>query len=211
MIAHLVWDWNGTLVDDAEACVASLNDLLRNHGFRQVTVEEYRRDFGFPVQDYYVRLGFDFDRHDWKRVADEYFEYYGIRERGAGLRKGALEMLAFLRKRNIPMSVLSASEMAVLERMVTERGIKGYFQGLYGLSNSFADSKVDIGRKLLAGLGCDPSSVLLVGDTIHDHEVASAMGCCCVLMCGGHQTRDRLESTGREVLSDIAELEEYLR
>lgn len=197
-------------MDDAAACVASLNDLLRRYGFKPVSLEEYRSDFGFPVRDYYVRLGFDFDRHDWNRIAVDFFEFYDTHERKAGLRKGAKRVLDLLRDRNVPMSILSASEINILERMVRDRGIGGYFRELYGRADTFAGSKVDIGKTLAAKIEADASEILLIGDTIHDHEVAEAMDCECVLMCGGHQSCERLTSTGRIVLADMPALEEYL-
>lgn len=211
MIRHIVWDWNGTLIDDASACVRSLNDMLRQYGRKPVTCSQYRRMFKFPVQDYYVSLGFDFSREDWRRVAAEFHEQYGIHSKKARLRKGARETLRSLQKSGMAMSILSASEASILERMVTERGIRPFFSGLYGLSDLFARSKVDAGKKMIGRIGIDPADMLLVGDTEHDAEVAVTMGCRCVLLRGGHQAEDRLRHCGCEILPDVGSLLEYLR
>ena len=109
------------------------------------------------------------------------------------------------------MSILSASEISILETMVKERGIRQFFNGLYGLSDLFARSKMDAGRKLLAGIKLDPAEILLVGDTVHDSEVASNMGCRCVLVRGGHQAEDRLRQCGREILPDVGHVIRYLQ
>lgn len=211
MIRHIVWDWNGTLIDDVPACVRSLNDMLRQYGRKPVTCAQYRRRFGFPVQDYYVGLGFDFSRENWNKVAVEFHESYRIHSQAARLRRGARETLRCLHRNGIAMSILSASKTSILEEMVRERGIRHFFNGLYGLTDLFARSKIEAGRQLVAGIGIDPVDLLLVGDTVHDSEVAATMGCGCVLVRGGHQAEDRLRHCGCEILPDVGSILKYLR
>jgi phosphoglycolate phosphatase len=94
------------------------------------------------------------------------------------------------------MSVLSASERTFLERMLQARSIRRFFQHVYGLSHLYANSKLALGQDLLRAAGLDPRRVLLVGDTVHDYEVASALQMRCLLMAGGHQSRGRLAACG---------------
>ena len=57
----ILWDWNGTLLDDVDLCVDALNRLLAGFGYPQrYDHERYRAIFGFPIEEYYVRAGFDF-------------------------------------------------------------------------------------------------------------------------------------------------------
>ena len=211
MIRHIVWDWNGTLIDDVPACVRSLNDLLRRYGRRPVTCRQYRESFGFPVRDYYVRLGFDFERENWVKVAAEFHDFYRVHSRRVRLRRGARKALAALHRDGMAMSILSASETSILEEMVVRRGIRRFFSGLYGLSDLFAGSKVEAGRQLLAGIKVEPDELLLVGDTAHDCEVAAALGCSCVLVRGGHQSDTRIKKCGCPVLPDVGSVARYLR
>ena len=48
---HIVWDWNGTLLDDAWLCVEVLNQMLSQRGRAAITLEFYRQHFKFPVID----------------------------------------------------------------------------------------------------------------------------------------------------------------
>ncbi len=60
----LIWDWNGTLLDDVTLCNDCLNQLLEAHGYPQrYDRAGYRELFGFPIEDYYRCAGFDFSRH----------------------------------------------------------------------------------------------------------------------------------------------------
>ena len=56
-IEHVVWDWNGTLVDDAKLCVDIVNGILSEHMMPAVSLEFYRDHFSFPVSSYYEKIG----------------------------------------------------------------------------------------------------------------------------------------------------------
>ena len=90
------------------------------------------------------------------------------------------------------MSILSASEIKLLERMLEEREIRPYFDHVVGLSDRYAASKLDHGKQLITTLNTPLQNVILVGDTNHDHEVAQSLGIDCLLLAGGHQSEHRL-------------------
>lgn len=47
---HIVWDWNGTLLDDLGTVVAAVNDTLATLGRRPICVEEYGANYTRPVR-----------------------------------------------------------------------------------------------------------------------------------------------------------------
>ena len=55
-------------------------------------------------------------------------------------------------------------------------------------------------------IDCDAGSVLLIGDTMHDYEVANDAGWQCTLYLEGHQDAERLKSCGCRTFSDLAAL-----
>lgn len=202
-IRHIVWDWNGTLLDDAGACVAAINRMLAARSEPAVTLERYGEIFGFPVKDYYRRAGFDLDMEDWDALAREYHDHYAETSREAPLRDGAVETLSELRGRGVGFSVLSAAERSRLVAGLASRGIGHFFEAVYGLDDLYAESKHMLGRRLLDELGLTPATTLVVGDTIHDFEVAEALGCPCVLITAGHQAEHRLRRCGCPVYLDL--------
>lgn len=191
-VRHVLWDWNGTLLDDVESCVLALNTMLSRRGLATVSSADYRRSFGFPVRRYYLELGFDLSTESWAGVAREYHDSYARFSPAAPLRAGAREALSLLRRDGIGMSILSAAPRDLLSRMVAERGIAGHFHRLAGLGDLYAESKLEAGKALLLEMGVPSDHVILVGDTTHDVEVARALGCRCVLVEGGHQSSERL-------------------
>jgi phosphoglycolate phosphatase len=203
-VRHVVWDWNGTLLDDADACIDAINRMLRKRSLPPVDGEQYRAIFGFPVKNYYVQLGFDFARESWDALAEEYHDYYAEASKASPLHEGAVETLERIRGCGLPMSILSASEQSRLEAMTRERGVRHYFQQVGGLTDLFAESKVEVGRRIASRAGVPAGETLMVGDTTHDFEVASALGWRCVLVAGGHQAEQRLRNCACPVYAGMA-------
>ena len=210
-IKHIVWDWNGTLFDDASACVETLNVFLKERSLPKVNIVQYREHFGFPVKKYYEFLGFDFSAEDWDVMARRFHDLYLEKSRRKKLRSGAIAVLRALKKQNMPMSVLSASEVSLLGKFLRAKGIRQYFENIYGLTDLYADSKLTAGRKLILLLSVPPSEILLVGDTVHDYEIAKKTGCRCVLLANGHQAEHRIRKCGCPLLTDIKFLPGFIK
>ena len=118
-----------------------------------------------------------------------------------------LEALRSLGKRQV---ILSASRRDYLIEQASQRGLKGYFSELLGLSDIYGVSKIQLGLDFLAESGVDPARCLMIGDTDHDAQVAAALGAKCVLFTGGHQSRPRLESVCDTVIDRLDQLPDLL-
>jgi phosphoglycolate phosphatase len=205
-VKHIVWDWNGTLFDDAWLCVEIINGLLTNRGLPPIDEAHYQDSFVFPVEAYYRSIGFDFAEEPFEHLTGEYMEQYDRRRVECGLQPEARTVLAALSARGYTHSILSASEQSRLEKMVLRSGLREQFAELAGISDCYARSKTDRGRRLISDLGCEGSEIVMVGDTLHDYEVASAMGVACILIPSGHCSRERMASCRAQVLYSLSEL-----
>ena len=207
----ILWDWNGTLLDDVDLCVDALNHLLAQYGYSQhYDLDAYRKIFGFPVEDYYVRAGFDFSRHPFSVLAKSFMEDYLPRATACPLARGAREALDAFARAGLRQVILSASRVEDLEQQVEERGVRGYFERLLGLGDIYAKSKVEVGQRFLRESGLDPRIAVMIGDSVHDFEVAQAMGVRCVLQSAGHQPAEVLRATGAPVLPGLPEAAAYI-
>lgn len=202
---HLLWDWNGTLFDDTAACVAAINVLLAERALPVLSIDDYRRRFGFPVKTFYLALGFQLEREDWDLLARRFHDLY-LDHPGKQVRPEARAALAWADDRGIPQSLLSACEQGILDALLDRHALRRHFAQVCGSDNLHGQSKLEAGCALLPALGLPPDDVLLIGDTLHDHEVAQALGCRCLLIANGHQTAERLQSSGRAVLASLSEL-----
>lgn len=85
--SHIVWDFNGTLLDDVSICIEAMNSLLKKYGRPALdSVEAYRRNFCFPVADYYEKIGLE--RQKFVIYAAEWVAEYNLRSAFAGVCAG---------------------------------------------------------------------------------------------------------------------------
>ena len=205
-IRHVIWDWNGTLLDDVEHALSALNILLRERDMPALDRDTYREHFGFPVRDFYVHLGFDFAREDFVAVSESFIAHYKAAAASARTHAEAQPTMAALASANIQQSVLSAMELTMLRSMLQAHGLTGFLRHVRGLDHLHATSKVALGVELMHTLGTPASETLFVGDTLHDLETAEAMGCQCLLFVNGHQTRARLTAKGVRLINSLSEV-----
>ena len=188
---HVIWDFNGTLLNDVDACMQSANALLTAHGLPPLeSLHQYRSIFGFPVADYYRRLGFDFSRTTFSELAVEWVNYYDRYSRSSLLYDEVTEVLSHVHALRIPQYILSATETQMLERQVHALGIDGYFDTLLGMDDIHAHGKTERGIEWRREHR--EATVLFIGDTDHDAAVAKAMSADYALFSGGHQSKERL-------------------
>lgn len=208
---HIIWDWNGTLLDDAWLCVEVLNHLLLERDMAPISGETYRENFGFPVIDFYRCLDFDFNEDSFEAISHEFIGNYESRWlKECALHPESRESLRRLANLGVTHSVLSAAKQEALEVGIQHFGIASFFTGLLGTDNIFARGKVEQGRCWIEQLVWRPEEVVMVGDTLHDFEVAQAMGTDCILVSHGHHTPARLANSGAPVVHSLAELVERI-
>ena len=207
----VIWDWNGTLLDDMDLGLAIMDRILSRRGLVPLgELSRYREIFTFPVRDYYALAGIDLDREDFTDLAEEYMSDYRAHESGCPLMEGARETLRALDGMGVTQVLASASRQDDLERQVSARGLDGVFQAVLGMTDDLGGGKSGLAESYIRAHDLDPEEVVFVGDTIHDWETARSVGCRCVLIAGGHQSRERLAATGAAVLGSINELPGYL-
>lgn len=206
MYEYIVWDWNGTLLDDAWMCCRILNEMRASRGMSPVTVQQYRESFDFPVIEYYRKIGFDFSKEDWETMAKEFADIYELVRDECSLRDDARETIARVAWLGYKQAILSAYRQHLLEEVVESFGLRPQFTRLVGVDNHYAAGKGDKAKHLLELLGGNASELLFVGDTTHDYEVATSIGADCVLVDGGHQDRRRLEKCRCAVVDSLTEL-----
>ena len=201
--SHILWDFNGTLLDDVALGIEVINLLLSRRGLRTLASrEEYQRVFQFPIEEYYRAVGFDFSKDPYDVLAHEWVKEYRLRENSLGLCPWAREALARIGEAKVPQVLFSATQRKMLSEQLEPLKIAPYFAEILGNDNIYAVGKTEIGRAWAEKE--KPSRALLIGDTEHDAEAAKAMGIECVLVARGHQSAERLKATGCRVYGELS-------
>ena len=203
---HIIWDWNGTLLDDLDLCIEAMNGMLARRGLPAIDRARYHAVFDFPVRDYYARLGLPVDDENFHALSVEFIGTYESRRLEPELQAGAAALLAAIARRGLTQSILSAYHRESLRVVVHHHGIGGHFTELHGLDNIYAQSKVALGRASLATLGVPPREVLLIGDTLHDLAVAQELGTDCALVAHGHHPAERLRPATARTFPNLRSL-----
>ena len=206
----VIWDWNGTLLDDVDISIAATQALLAERGLPLLTKERYKEVFGFPVRNYYATIGFDFDKEPFEIPANQYMDNYRAMSPDAKLNSEAISTMLKLKELGCRQYILSAMENSLLGKMTKDTGILPYLDGTFGIENDYADSKSHIGKRMVMHLNLDPRYCLMVGDTLHDAEVAKECGFDCVLFAGGHFSKSRLVTLQVPVIDRLSEIFEFV-
>ena len=209
-LKHIIWDWNGTLLNDIGLCVELINRILTKRGLKNVDTDSYRADFGFPVVDYYHALGLNLENESFESISGEFIASYQARWRDCRLHDSVPETLEELGRLGYSHSVLSASGQAILEEAVAHYDLEDHFLGLIGQGDDFAHGKLESGRSWVDDLDWDPEEILLIGDTLHDFEVARNLGLNCALVECGHHPRNRLQTAGVPILPNLREVTAFV-
>ena len=206
--ASIIWDWNGTLLNDGWLCHELGNMQLLAHGLTPLTIEEYKKRFRHPIQYFYKDLGFDFSVKSFHQLSTEFHNHYERRRPECQLQDEASMVLRKLHGQGKKQFVLSAQQQDILLESVGHFEVSEFFAHVRGLPDKLAHSKVDLGKELLKQAEVVPETAVLIGDTLHDFEVASALGIGCVLVAHGYQAKELLAATGAPVVESLAALVE---
>jgi phosphoglycolate phosphatase len=209
-IRHVIWDWNGTLLDDAWLCIEITNGLLSARNLETMTPQRYQDLFDFPVRVYYERLGFDLEAESFETLGSAFIDTYDRRRFECSLQPQAREALHAVCAAGLDQSILSAYQKKSLDELVRHLGLRELFTEVIGLDDHYAAGKVEHGKAWMERLDYDPSEVLLVGDTSHDHDVAAEIGAHCVLIPSGHHPLSKLEPCGVPIFESLAAFEQVI-
>ncbi len=207
---HVVWDWNGTLVDDTWLFVDIMNGVLKERNLKGITLDDYRSVFDFPVENYYSKLGFNFSEEAFETAGLDFIKVYDSRKFEPKLFDDTVPTLNTLKQLGCSHSVLSAQNVVTLKKSISHYQLDGMFEYISGLKDHYAIGKVEQGKNLIKHMDYDSGQVAMIGDTEHDYEVAEAMGIKCFLMNRGHNSSKRLLSRQTEVFSSFSKLLEAL-
>ena len=208
----IIWDWNGTLLDDVPLNISVVNTLLSERGIKTVySLDYYKSEFSFPIIDFYRKLGFDLENEDFHLIAREYARLFDEGYPHADVFSDAEEVLRYIKHSSREQLIISASEQGYLLKQVEYFELSHYFTDILGVSDVLGSSKIERAKRWMAERDIDPESVLFIGDTEHDCDTARAIGCDCVLVSRGHNSRERLCKTGCTVYDDLSFIKELLK
>lgn len=206
----IIWDWNGTLLNDAWLCIEIVNEILPKHNDLQLDEFNYKEVFGFPIVDYYKKIGIDFTVTSFEDITKTFIASYENKVRNSQLHKNVIDVLNTNKNNKIDQFILTAGHKESVLELLQHYLIRDFFTAVEGLDNHRAESKISKGKFLIEQHKINPKDTVLIGDTIHDLEVANQLGVDCILIANGHQSKERLETNSSSDVKVLDTIEDLL-
>ena len=206
----IIWDWNGTIVNDAFVFIKIMNGFLKERGLPLISLEDYKNFFVFPVKDYYKSLGFNFSKESFDSLTLSFIKQYKKHMFTPPLVKNIRRLLFYLNEKEVLQFIVSAQENSLLKKAVDHYKLKGLFSDVQGTNNYQAASKITVAQKTFNKHLKKSKKTILIGDTEHDAEVAKTLNIDCCLVSYGHCTQKKLKRTSFPVVSSVKELKAML-
>ena len=208
---HIIFDWNGTILDDSEINYELTMLEFDECGIKRIDYDEFKKNLIFPLIDFLKKYGFDGNMPQYLELCKLYQEKYMEKLPEISLYSDAKETLSFLKEHDVSLYILSAFKQDLLIDCVERFGIYQYFDEVLGLKKGDGGSKVENALNFFNADKFKKEELLMIGDTVHDAEVAKALGIDCILVSCGYQYKDTLQKTGYKVFDSLSEVIEYFK
>ncbi|HEX5568790.1 MAG TPA: HAD family hydrolase [Streptomyces sp.] len=205
--AHIVWDWNGTLLHDIDEVIEATNAAFAEMGLSPITPARYRELYCVPVPRFYERLmGRLPTDEEWAVMDAVFHRHYLARAEHVRLAEGAAELLAARRAAGLTQSLCSLAPHQQLVTSVRRHGIEEHFVRVDGNLGRTGGGKARQMAAHVAALGgVDPRRTVVIGDAVDDAVAAAHVGARAVLYTGGSHSRASLKAAGVPVVDSLAE------
>jgi len=210
---YILWDWNGTIVNDLDINFKIINQLLKKRNLPTITLQRYKEIFTFPIIEFYRSAGFDCQEYNYNLLVSDYKSAYTAQMQYIQLMPYTESILSEISKKNIKQCIFSASSQQSIHNQLLFYNISHYFSEIIALTDDFAFGKYDLAVQWCnRNLINNKDRILIIGDTLHDYEISQKMGFGCLLISKGHQDLQMYRSLfSCKCLSDITEVLENIK
>lgn len=206
---NIIWDYNGTIINDAGLAVEAENLVLQSYGKPTITLQYYLRECEMPLINFYKKI-FDLDNYDFAEIAQRFITNYDNLFETADIFPEVREMIEYLSSNGYYQGVISGFETKRLVNSLKKFELDKYFKFMSGSDDIHAGDKSERAVKVVEKYGFVPSETLFIGDMYHDYETAQRVGADCVLIAKGHQGAEVLRSYGINVLDSAEDIKTIL-
>jgi len=200
-IRNIIWDWNGTLVNDGWLFVELINRVLKKRGLKQLTIQDYQKSFCFPLEKYYQKIGFDFNLEPYEVPSMEFVHLYDKNKYRPDLYDGAENLLKTICNSGAKNYLLSAQNEESLIDLVQFYKVDRFFEDIRGTSNFHARGKDVVAKDILKKIS-PKNNALFIGDTNMDMDIAELNGFNSIGLTFGHQAKGRFKKDQAFALID---------
>ena len=169
----IVFDWDGTLVDSANAIVFSIQGAARDLGVTEPSNEEARYVIGLGLSEAIEHLFPNLTSQNFILLSERYRHHYLTQDKKISLYKGASEIIRALHAENFLLAVATGKSRAGLNRAFKSSGLGSFFHASRCADETFSKPHPAMLLELMSQLGVEANRTLMIGDTTHDLQMAT--------------------------------------
>lgn len=206
----IIWDFNGTLIDDVNAALSSVNDMLKRRNLPEITMQQYASYVDTPIIKFYEHIFDDLYSMNFNEIALEFNAGYDKHLPQKAVMANAEEVLEYFNSKGKLQTVISATHIDKVTKRLEEFGLSGYFDKILAHNNLIAEDKTHLAVKYFAEKQIKPEEAVVIGDCVADYKMAQAIGADCILTTQGHQSRVEFAQTSAIIIDSLSELRNYI-
>lgn len=201
----IIWDFNGTLIDDVYAALGAVNDMLTKRNQPVITLDDYSKNVDIPIWKFYERVFIpgtitpDEAISEFATGYDKYIKSYPVMD-------GAVKILEHFRTLGKTQLIVSASHIDKVTAQLKNLNLYQYFTDILAMNDYNCTDKTFLAQQYLREKGISPESVVCIGDCIADWQMSKVLGCDCILNTKGHQIRRELSVTDAVIVDSLEEI-----
>jgi phosphoglycolate phosphatase len=188
----LVFDWDGTLMDSAAAIVTSIQESCRDLGLPVPERERAAHVIGLGLKDALAYAVPELPPSDYGRLAERYRHHYLARDPDIELFPGMRDMLAALKEQGHVLAVATGKSRVGLQRVLEATQLRQYFDSSRCADETHSKPHPAMLQELMQELLIGPEATLMIGDTVHDLQMAVSAGVPALAVSYGAHPRESL-------------------
>lgn len=207
----VVFDWDGTVMDSTHSIVAAIQGACADLELPIPSATDASWVIGLSLESALYRCVPTLTADQLPFFLERYRYHFLRRDPEIKLFDGIVGLLDTLRGREVTLGVATGKSRVGLDRVLGTMQLNDYFHTTRCADESFSKPHPAMLLEIMAELDLEPRRVLMVGDTSHDVQMATAAGVDSMAVTyGAHDKRTLLQSEPTVMVASVPEMQAWL-
>lgn len=207
----IVFDWDGTLFDSTALIVRCIQAACADLGVPVPGEREAAYVIGLGLHDALQQVVPGLPVERYPELGRRYRHHYFAQQHELVLFEGSLAMLHALKQRHHWLAVATGKSRRGLDEALRTVQLQGLFDGTRTADETASKPDPRMLLELMREFGVEPERTLMIGDTVHDLQLAANAGAAGVAVSyGAHDPAALRELAPRFIASSVPELHRWL-